>query len=393
MRGEPQEKLEWVESPGAEEGRYLRALLQEFARPRLSGSAGALLTDRALRGQLQALGYEIHELPFSFSAWPARALVPLVGATYLAAMLSTATLLRRNRRGVAAAILLALPPLLGAVAGGASALVAPLPWGRIRTANWLVHTPGCQPRYLVMAHRDSKSQPVSSAARVSSATAAVLAWGALLGLTALRPHGALRYRKFVERSVAVLGLLAGCTLLRCGVGNESPGALDNASGLAALLGVARRERESGDVAFLLTDGEELWLAGAREAARCLPRHEWIINLDGLDDDGSFHLIEWRRWPRRSHAEPISAALAATAAGLGYPLVRRGHLPGILVDHLPLARAGHLAVTLMHGSRRSLRRVHRPCDKADRLSGVGILRAVTLVSQTLQRVRREVPPAG
>jgi hypothetical protein len=246
-----------------------------------------------------------------------------------------------------------------------------------------------------MAHRDSKSQPVSTAVRTVGATTAILAWSSLLGLALLRPPSvpgpAPRpwwSRRLATRGAAALGALAGGILLHCRIGNESPGALDNASGLTALLGIARRERERDDVAFLITDGEELWLAGARAVASRLPRAEAIINLDGLDDHGTFHLFERRHGTRPPPAERLRGALVDSAASLGHPLVRRNLPPGILVDHLPLARAGHPAITLMHGSRRSLGRVHRPSDHSDHLTGEGVLRTVSLVCHALARVRGE-----
>lgn len=391
MRGSPEDTIGCLELPGDEERHYLRALLQELAQPRLCGSAGAALTARALRRQLTALGYEIEERPFTFSAWPARYLVPLLGGAYLAAILSATGLLQRNQRVAAATTLLALPPLLSALVGSAGALIVPLPWGRLEGSNWLVHPPGGRSRYLVMAHRDSKSQPVSTAIRTLAATLAVLSWSTLLGLTALKPRRAATHRRLATRAAAAVGILAGGILLRCRVGNESPGALDNASGLAALLGVARREQARGDVGFLITDAEELWLAGAREAARYLPRNEAVINLDGLDDHGPFHLIDRRRWRRRSKAGRLSAALVEAAANLGHPLVQRELPLGILVDHLPLARAGHTAITLMHGSRRSLGRVHRPTDHVDNLTGEGVHRTVHLVCHALERVRQQTGP--
>jgi hypothetical protein len=115
----------------------------------------------------------------------------------------------------------------------------------------------------------------------------------------------------------------------------------------------------------------------------------MINLDGLDDEGHFYLLERSGWPPRANAPRLAGALVAAAAELGYPIVRRDLPLGILVDHLPLARAGHPALTIMHGSRRSLRRVHRPTDHADELTGKGVLRTVGLVCAALERVRQEI----
>ncbi len=372
--------------PTHEERRFLHALLRDLARPRLAGSEGARLTDRVLLDQFRSLGYQVRERPFSFSAWPARYAVPLVGAAYLVMTLTAAGFLLRGRRSAGVATLLITPPLLGGLAGAASALVSSLPWGRIQTANWLASPRGGSPRYLIVAHRDSKSQPISTQLRTTAAATAILAWTTLLAAAVTSTRRPSSPRRLATRIAATIGALAGGTLLRCRVGNESPGALDNASGLAALIGIARRERGRGDVAFLVTDGEELWLAGAREAASRLPKNDAVINLDGLDDEGCFYLIDRFGWPPRSNAAQLAVAITDSAAELGYPIVRRDLPLGILVDHLPLARAGHPAVTIMRGSYRSLRRVHRPTDHVDQITGEGVLGTVQLVCSTLQRVR-------
>jgi hypothetical protein len=51
--------------------------------------------------------------------------------------------------------------------------------------------------------------------------------------------------------------------------------------------------------------------------------------------------------------------------------------GILLDHNPIVEAGTPALTLLRGSIRSLRRVHRPIDDLTRLTGEGVRQAVEL----------------
>ena len=65
--------------------------------------------------------------------------------------------------------------------------------------------------------------------------------------------------------------------------------------------------------------------------------------------------------------------------------------GIMVDHIPFARAGHPAVTLMRGTFRSLLRVHRPADTASRLTGDGVAAGTRLVSAALARLCGPAPP--
>jgi hypothetical protein len=189
-------------------------------------------------------------------------------------------------------------------------------------------------------------------------------------------------------ALGVLGLLTGTILILCWADNESPGALDNASGVAALIGIAARERDHGDVAFLITDAEELGLAGARAVARQLPPVFGVINMDGLDDEGPFYVMERFGWPRRGIAPHLAMALLSAAAQEEIVAIRRDVPLGILLDHMPVVDAGIPAVTLLRGSVRSLGRVHRVIDDLDHLKGDGVTAAVTLGSAALRILRTQ-----
>jgi Zn-dependent M28 family amino/carboxypeptidase len=263
-------------------------------------------------------------------------------------------------------------------------MISRLKWGRIEAKNLLAFGAGKRPRYVVMAHLDSKSQLVPLALRAPAIVLTVLAWLAMLIIAVVaivEPVGGA----WVLVSTAV-GVTAGILLLLSYAEDKSPGALDNASGLTALLGLAEQQREHGDVGFLVTDGEELGLAGARAIAGQLPPVFGVINLDGLDDDGEFQLIERFGLRRKGLAPHLAAALLAAAEDLGYEANRRDLPYGVLVDHVPIVEAGQPAMTIMHGSARSLRRVHRPGDSVDNLRGRGIERTMKLVAAALDRLR-------
>lgn len=377
----------------ADEARRARKDLESLAHPRRTGSAGAHYVDRALRKRLRSLGYEIRELPFEFSGWVGRFGAPVAGAVLLAGVLIGVVLLFGGMPlgGVVALGVTLL--CLAAMAAFALPAVLGLPWGREKGVNWLVARPGARPRFLVAAHRDTKSQPVSTFLRAG----AVVAAGAALLILLLLAFLAL-YVPFVLWTplIGIIGAVAiasATVLLSCSAGNDSPGALDNASGLAAVLGIAERLRKRDDVAFLLTDAEELGLAGAQAVAPALPRLEGLINLDGLDDEGPFHLIERHGWPRpRGLAPNLAAPLLAVANTLDLPLVRRNLPVGLLVDSVAFVREGLAAVTLMRGTSASLRRVHRPGDSAARIRGDGVVSAIALVDGALAVLRSPAPPS-
>ncbi|HEX7118346.1 MAG TPA: M28 family peptidase [Longimicrobiales bacterium] len=366
---------------------FARDAIRALARPRRTGSAGAAEVEAELRLRFDELGYTVREAPFTFSAWPGRFGVP-VGGVVCVLGLAGATLALALRAPLAAlGALGAVAALIALGARFARRAITGLPWGRVQGANWLVHRPGARPRYLIAAHRDSKSQPVSTFLRVAAIVLVAFAWIALAALAVIGLIDIALVSRTLVLSLGALGAVGGMLLAGCHAGNASPGALDNATGLAALLGLALRQRDHRDVAFLVTDAEELGLAGAWDAARWLQPVDGIINLDGLDDEGAFRIAERiGAYRRRALAPHLAAALLASADALGVAAERRDLPAGVLVDHVPLGRAGYPALTLLRGTARSLLRVHRPDDSPDRLTGAGVALTVALVSGALDLLR-------
>jgi hypothetical protein len=71
-----------------------------------------------------------------------------------------------------------------------------------------------------------------------------------------------------------------------------------------------------------------------------------------------------------------------------PAQRRNVPFGLLLDHLPMARADLPAVTLMRGSFASLRRVHQRADNIQNMTGSGIETSVRLLREALTLLRQE-----
>lgn len=373
--------------PPAEERRRSAAeAIRALARPRLTGSDGAAETAAALRHRLEALGYEVRDVPFSFSTWPGRFGLPLVGGLYLLDMAAATALLWDGRGPAALLVLLAGVLAIGALLALARPAIRRLGRGRVETADWLVQRPGTRPRYLVMAHRDSKSQPVSTLARTAGIIAAIAAWAGLVAAAAAAAVEPTRPPAPLLLGAGAVALLGGAALAFSWAGNRSPGALDNASGLAALLDVAGRERGARDVGFVVTDGEELGLAGAHAIKDRLPPVLGIINLDGLDDGGELRVVDGHGWRRRGRAPRLTDALLGAAGALGVAARCQGLPPGMRVDHIPLAEAGLPAVTVMRGTLGSLRRVHRPRDEAARMDGTGAAVTAAVVCGALRLLR-------
>ncbi len=364
-------------------------VLTRVSRPRLTGTAGAAEVDRYLKGEFERLGYEIRELPFGFSVIPGKYGVSLAGIVFAVAGFSSAALAGAHRGGAALLVLLIGATLLFLGARYARRAIRKLPWGRSQGVNWIVTRPGTHPRYLVAAHRDSKSQPVPLLVR-AGAIGAAIALGLVLfvfDVVAFLAHPAAHLAP-AAWLLALACAAVGAVLALCYVRDDSPGALDNGTGVAALVALAARERTNGDIGFLLTDAEELGLAGASAACGELSPVRGIINLDGLDDRGDFQLVDRHGYPRRGMAPHLVYALLTAAEQLRVPARRRALPSGLLVDHIPFVEAGFSALTIMRGNARSLRRVHRPDDVAALLSGEGITQTVTLVSTALAILRAD-----
>src|SRR6266566_3126055 len=250
-------------------------LFRELAIPRLVGTPNHQRVREILKRELIARGFSVEE--HVFSGRPARALLGVPSAV--------------NGTN-----------LIGTRAVGPSG----------RPAVWLV------------AHYDSKGQPISMAVR-------------LVGFAALLAAG------------------TGVVLLNR-VNDNSPGALDNASALVAILMALDQLPAGALVGVIFPDAEEYGLVGARTLA--VERGEVfaqssVINLDSLDDNGRATAFVHR--PGR-----VGAAVAQAVNA------RRWRWLPVIVDGIALGRVAKECVTIMKGNWRTMRVVHRPQDSIARL---------------------------
>ena len=369
-----------------------REALAALAHPRMTGTEGAAEVGAVLRERFEKLGYTIGELPFSFSAWPGRFGVSAAGLLFLIGCAVALPLLWTGYVLGALIALVVSMALIGAVVRYAPGAVRKLRWGRLESANWLFHRPGARPRYLIVAHRDTKSQPISTLWRTIAIFGAIVSWVALLLLSIAMLINPDLHPVIPLFVIGWIALTSGVLLMLCYVGNYSPGALDNATGLAAMLSVAEREQENDDVAFLVTDAEELMLAGAYAVARQIPPVDGVINIDILDDTGDFHVAERFGLRRRGLAPHLVAALLSSADALKMD-ARRHNVPiGVMVDHMAFADAGLPAVTLNRSTLGTFRKVHRPGDDLHGVTGEGAAAGAAVISGALEMLRGSAPGA-
>jgi len=218
--------------------------------------------------------------------------------------------------------------------------------------------PAVRPSVWLVAHYDSKGQPISMAVRLVGFLALVLG---LVGLL-LSPIPA----------VALL-LIAVAIVSQNRVNDNSAGAVDNASALVAIFMTIDQLAPTTAVGVIFPDAEEFGLVGARALAADragLFADAAVINLDGLDDVGRPTAFLHRPGPT---VNAVAAALKA----------RQWRWLPVIVDGIALTRVSRECVSILKGNWRTMRVVHRPEDTAARVR----LDGAAIVAAGLARVLR------
>lgn len=359
------------------DARVAAAMVASLARePRAAGSE----TEAVARGDcarwLRSLGFQVSEERFSYSALPGRWATPSAAVIALGLVMLAGHVGYRGHAVVALAVLLAG----GLVAGICGAWVARrgvlvLPFMRREGVNLTATRGGTGdiPCWF-MAHLDSKSQPVPIAVR--AVFIVLLSLSFLLSVV----YAAVQVAGAVSGSLwPALAAFAGVSALPVAlstVGNRSRGALDNGTGVSAVLLAAASLRANQSTGVCITSAEELGLAGARAwiARRASDLPQMVLNVDSLDDSGETVLM----WSRRKPMALIEACGGA-AQLCGARFVHRRLLPGVLTDAVAVADAGWPAVTVSRGTLRTLLRIHSDRDRPERLNGAGVAETATLLA--------------
>jgi len=328
---------------------------------------------------LRDAGFAVRDEPFEYSAFPGRYATPVGGVASTLLLITAMLTASRGRPGVATAILALGGAVLAAVgAWTVHAGVLETPWMRRRGSNLTATRGAAQPDVWLVAHIDSKSQPIPMLVRAGAIALHGATWVAALGLCAADWLGGSLPAGW-PTSVAAAGAASGLPIMASVVGDRSVGAIDNASGVAAVLIAAAALPRELSVGVLLTSAEELGLAGARAWVRTRPPAT-ALNCDGIDDGGELLCMYTRGRPVR-----LVAAYERAARAEGKALRVHHLLPGVLVDGVAFADAGWEVLTLSRGTIRTLARVHTQRDSLEALTGAGVDDAVPV----LARVAREL----
>lgn len=358
-----------------------QALLRAIAgSPRPTGSAAIESARRECAEALRALGYEVREKPFEYSAFPGNLGTPLISG--LSAML-VALAARLGSEGSR------LAPLL-IIAGGAAVLgllgvwlsrhgVLRVRMMRRRGVN-LEATRGATPAIWLCAHLDSKSQPVPTLVR-SAGLAVGLAGALATAALALAVALGVTLNPVTWALAAVVTLVGAIPVVHSTVGTRSPGALDNASGVATVIAAARDLATTNGVGVLITDAEELGLAGARAWSTVEGGGRGtVLNCDGVDDVGRVTVMHVGARPRA-----LAEAVARAAESTRVVYTQRRMILGVLTDSAAFTDAGMPSVTFSRGTWRTLGRVHNRRDDLAHLAGTGIAETAALMAATAREL--------
>lgn len=239
-------------------------------------------------------------------------------------------------------------------------------------------------RVIFMAHYDTKSQLLPTGIRVGFVFAATGVCVLLTLLAVTLASGALTRLAIVWPAiftgigaVTVVGLLVNVT------GNTSSGAIDNGSGLGALLELATQWQADPvaemEVVWVASGSEEVWLDGARHFLE-LHKNWWrerptlLINLESV---GSGSLV-------RLAGEPAALSLAcAVADDLRIP--HGGlHILGAGSDHEPFASCGLSALSIMGDVIPISYVFHSRLDRLERVEREALERGGRLADQLARR---------
>lgn len=337
-------------------------------QPRPAGSEAASGARAYCADVLHAAGFQTAEQAFEYSAFSGAWAMPIAG---VAASFSGILLyLGRQMPWLIPVAVTTLALTIGALVWlGADGVLA-FPLMRRRGVNLQAVRGAAEPTVWLVAHIDSKWQPVSMIARVAGVAGTTLGVIALFALS-LAPARA----DAAAAAALLLTWLFSTPLILSIVDARNTGALDNASGVSAVLAAAELLPAAARAGVLITDAEELALAGARAWARSRTAGV-ALNCDSIDDHGQLTVMYSRRRP-----ESLVSRLSRAASDHGEAVRVMRLIPGVLTDSVALADAGWETLTLSRGDLRTLQRIHTSRDTLETLRGAGLDVAARVLADT------------
>ncbi len=346
--------------------------------PRFAGSPEETKALALCRKELERAGFSCVEIPFEYSEWPGR-WGPPVAAAFQSATIFVVVRTAVHQGPLAALIIgAALLTALTLAAGDARRRwTTQFPFQRARSVN--LEARRGNPKVWLVAHIDSKSQTVPMLIRILSSITLSFVTG-LVVLVLLASLVWLSPPPVMWHGLAMAAVIAALPSMLCWIGDNSPGAVDNASGVAAVLLASDSTPAALDLGVLITSGEEVGLAGARAWATRASAGMLIINCDTVDDAG-----RWRCMYTGSRPGTITSATETIAGRLGLKITVGRLIPGILADSMAFADRGIESVTVSRATLSTLARIHTRRDTSHALAGSGVAVAGALLTSLVEEL--------
>ena len=344
-------------------GDWALKYVEEIAFPRRTGTQGEQKAAQTIVRILRELGYETSEEDFYILLAP---WIWIKGILLISLLFLFTTWLTFGKIPLVAVFLSSLF-LLGIVVWerlwlylGRWVVSGSLKRG-MQSKNILAHFPGKeggQPLYLV-AHYDSKSQFLNLYLRTG-----FFLLGSASGFTFIIWVWIHVLRSWMgEEGFSIPLVIQGCfslavmmnlILLFTKMGNDSEGAVDNASGVGVLLEVSRdlivNKPSVINPIFLFTGAEEMGLLGSlmfrkRHGEEMVQKEGLLINIDSVGKEGKMRGCSsttlGKRWLRQ---------VLKVAQEKGIRLQTLPFHKGVLMDHLPFCQLGIPSISLTSISR-------------------------------------------
>jgi hypothetical protein len=272
------------------------------------------------------------------------------------------------------------------VSVGIGAGVLPFEAEPVQATN-LIGTRSSGPLLWLVAHSDTKAQWLSLRGRVIATVLTGAGSMLLVAALVVRIAGPLPW--WVAALLLIPLLIGSAGLSRPPLHGESPGAVDNGSGVIAALSAAARLSDRQDIGVLITGAEEFGMEGARAWVQAAgSQGAGFVNFDGIDSVGRFNIMTHRSSPRTDENEERAKFLHRELRSVlraGGHTVRDRPLPfGIFVDGSILARGGLWGVTVSRGTWETLSVIHTPRDTIERTDVGGAVVAGTATAEAVRR---------
>ena len=350
-----------------------KTLLDQLsATPRFAGSPEEATARASCREALERAGFSCRELPFEYSEAPGRWGPPIAAAFQAGTIAAVGHM--AVHYGPLDALVVGAVMVCGLIWASSYVKrrgIAGFSFQRARSIN-LEATRG-EPLVWLVAHIDSKSQTVPILVRIASSVLLAIISASALLVIVLSLVG-IRVGPGVWHVLVLAAVVAAIPSIFCFVRNDSPGALDNASGVATVLVASQLASAVQNLGVLITSGEELGLAGARGWATGAAPGMLVLNCDTVDDAGG-----WRCMYNGPRPARIAAAAETIAARLALRVPMGRMIPGILADSMAFADRGIESVTISRGTLSTLARIHTRRDTSNAVTGSGVVEGAALLS--------------